>query len=53
MRTRPFILALLVAASLAACSRPPLAKKAWTELIARAESAPPNDRPALYLKIAR
>jgi len=49
MRTRIFILALLVVASLAALAA---REESVDELIARAESAQPNDRPALYLKIA-
>lgn len=49
MRTRIFILALLVAASLTAFAA---AEESVDVLIARAESAQPNDRPGLYLKIA-
>jgi hypothetical protein len=49
MRIRKFILALLVVASLAALAA---REESVDELIARAESAQPNDRPALYLKIA-
>ena len=49
MRIRLFILALLVVASLAAFAA---REESVDELIARAESAPPNDRPALYLEIA-
>ena len=49
MRTRIFILALLVVASLATFAA---REESVDELIARAESAPPDDRPALYLKIA-
>ena len=50
MRTRIFTLTLLALASL-----PALAAKEESvdQLIARAESAQANDRPALYLKIAR
>ena len=48
-RTRIFILALLAAASLAAFAA---REENVDELIARAESAQPNDRAALYLKIA-
>jgi hypothetical protein len=49
MRTRIFILALLVAASLTAFAA---RDESMDELIARAESAQPDDRPALYLQIA-
>jgi uncharacterized protein YdaL len=49
MRTRIFILALLAAVSLAAFAAK---EESVDELIARAESAQPKDRPALYLKIA-
>ncbi|MGH9550276.1 MAG: hypothetical protein ACRD3W_12920 [Terriglobales bacterium] len=49
MRTRMFILTLLAAASLAAFAA---REESVDELIARAESAQPNDRPGLYLKIA-
>ncbi|MGA9812505.1 MAG: hypothetical protein WBQ64_07000 [Terriglobales bacterium] len=49
MRTLIFILAFLAAASLTAFAA---AEESVDVLIARAESAPPNDRPALYLKIA-
>jgi hypothetical protein len=49
MRNRTLILALLATASLTAFA----AKEESVDvLIARAESAQPNDRPALYLKIA-
>ncbi len=50
MRTRIFIFTLLALASL-----PALAAKEESvdQLIARAESVQANDRPALYLKIAR
>ena len=58
MRIRAAILTLQVAVSLAACAAVPLpafAAKNETidQLIARAESARPEDRPALYLEIAR
>ncbi len=49
MRTRIFILTLLAVASLAAFARD---EESLDQLIARAESARPEDRPALYLKIA-
>ncbi|MGH9543912.1 MAG: hypothetical protein ACRD23_01725 [Terriglobales bacterium] len=50
MRTRISILALLVVASLAAFARK---SESLDQLIARAESARPNDQPALYIEIAR
>ena len=50
MRTRIFILTLLALASLPAFAGK---EESVDQLIARAESAPANDRPALYLKIAR
>jgi hypothetical protein len=50
MRTRISILALLVLASLPAFARK---SESLEQLIARAESARPNDQPALYLKVAR
>jgi hypothetical protein len=58
MRIRAAILTLQVAVSLAACAAVPLpafaAKdESIDQLIARAESARPEDRPALYLDIAR
>jgi hypothetical protein len=60
MRIRVSILMLLVAAflaafALAAVAPPAFAAKDETlnQLIARAESARPEDRPALYLEIAR
>ncbi len=49
MRTRIFILALLALAFLPAFAGK---EESVDQLIARAESAQPNDRPALYLKIA-
>jgi len=54
-RTRVAILALLVAAALAAFGWKTVAAKDETldQLIARADSARPEDRPALYLEIAR
>ena len=58
MRIRAAILALQVAVSLAACAAAPLPafaakNESIDQLIARAESARPEDRPALYLEIAR
>jgi hypothetical protein len=60
MRTRVSVLVLLVAASLAAFAVAAVALPAVTakdesldQLIARAESARPEDRPVLYLEIAR
>jgi hypothetical protein len=55
MRVRVSILALLVAGCLAAVALPASAGKDETldQLIARAESARAEDRPALYLEIAR
>ena len=60
MRFRVSVLVLLVAASLAAFAFTAVALPAVTgkdesldQLIARAESARPEDRPALYLDIAR
>ena len=60
MRTRVSILVLLVAASLTAfvlATAAPAASAAKDEsldqLMARAESARPEDRPAIYLEIAR
>lgn len=57
MRTRVSILVLLVAASLTAFVLAPAASAAKDEstdqLVARAESARPEDRPAIYLEIAR
>ncbi len=50
MRTRISILALLVVASLAAFASK---SESLDQLIARAESARPNDQPALYIEIAR
>lgn len=50
MRTRIFLLMLLAAASLAAFA---FNEESLDQLIARAESARPDDRPALYLTIAR
>ncbi len=50
MRIRIFILTFLSLASLAAFARD---EESVDQLIARAESAQPNDRPALYLKITR
>ncbi len=50
MRIRIFLLALLVVVSLAAFAAK---EEGLDQLIARAESAPLNDRPALYLRIAR
>jgi hypothetical protein len=54
MRIRVSILVLLVAASLAAFAVPAFGAKdeSLDQLIARAESARPEDRPALYLEIA-
>jgi hypothetical protein len=54
-RTRVAILALLVAAALTAFGGKTVAAKNETldQLIARADSARPEDRPALYLEIAR
>jgi hypothetical protein len=54
-RTRVAIIALLVAAALAAFGWKTVAAKDETvdQLIARADSARPEDRPALYLEIAR
>jgi hypothetical protein len=54
-RTRVAIIALLVAATLAAFGWKTVAAKDETvdQLIARADSARPEDRPALYLEIAR
>jgi len=49
MRTRIFILTLLAVASVAAFAGK---EESLDQLIARAESAPQNDRPTLYLKIA-
>jgi hypothetical protein len=60
MRIRVSIIVLLVAASLAAFALAAVALPAVTakdesldQLIARAESARPEDRPVLYLEIAR
>jgi hypothetical protein len=58
MRIRVAILTLQVAVSLAAFAAAPLPALAGKDegldqLIARAESARPEDRPALYLEIAR
>jgi hypothetical protein len=50
MRLRVSVLVLLVAASLAAFAGK---DESLDQLIARAESARPEDRPALYLDIAR
>jgi hypothetical protein len=54
-RIRVSILVLLVAASLAAIAGPAFAAKdeSLDQLMARAESARPEDRPGLYLEIAR
>jgi len=54
-RTRAAILALLVLTALAAFGWKTVAAKNETldQLIARADSARPEDRPALYLEIAR
>jgi hypothetical protein len=54
-RTRVAIITLLVAATLAAFGWKTVAAKDETvdQLIARADSARPEDRPALYLEIAR
>jgi hypothetical protein len=55
MRIRVSILVLLVASSLAAIAVPVFAAKdeSLDQLMARAESARPEDRSALYLEIAR
>jgi hypothetical protein len=55
MRIRVSILVLLVASSLAAIALPVFAAKdeSLDQLMARAESARPEDRSALYLEIAR
>ena len=60
MRIRVPIFALLLAATVAICVRPVFAGPAFTgrdesteQLIARAEMVRPEDRPALYIEIAR
>jgi hypothetical protein len=55
MRIRVSILALLASASLAAFVMPAFAAKddGLDQLAARADAARPDDRPALYLEIAR
>jgi hypothetical protein len=55
MRIRGLILVLLAAASLVACTLLALAEKddSLDQLAARAEAARPEDRPALYVEIAR
>jgi hypothetical protein len=54
MRIRVIILVFLALTSLAALARP-LARndESLDQLIARAESAPPGERPGLYIQIAR
>ena len=54
MRIRIIILVFLALTSLAALARP-LARndENLSQLIARAESAPPGERPGLYIQIAR
>src|SRR5712691_5127894 len=54
MRIRVTVLTLLALISLVTLARP-LARndQSLDQLIARAESAPPRDRPGLYLQIAR
>jgi hypothetical protein len=55
MRIRGSILVLLAAASLVGCTLPAFAEKddSLDQLVARAEAARPEDRPALYVEIAR
>jgi hypothetical protein len=60
MRIRVPIFALLLAAAVAVCVRPVFAEPAFTgkdetteQLIARAEMVRPEDRPALYIEVAR